>query len=650
MFTDHGLDGIPVDSQNVRFLRTPDEFYTTLVNKTKTAKQRIYLTSLYLGVGPLERQLVDELENTLDKNPKLEVKMLFDYLRGTRGGALGTAGMLAERKLRNAEVYLFHTPDLRGTLKRILPERMNEIVGLQHMKFFIFDDSIIISGANLSDTYFTNRQDRYVVIEDCPRLIEFFIAIYDCIASCSYKLVTNGDYKMNSTAQEELIKTDVRKFRREMNSKINAVIGDLSTDSQQNAETMIFPFLQMKPFGIDQEERVMERLLKNSKDDWNLTFATGYFNFDDKYSDLIIRQSQFPSSIILAAPDANGFFGARGISGGIPSLYVYISLLFYRKVQELFKPITMYEWSRSGWSFHAKGIWIEPRDSTEWFATVIGSSNYGYRSTNRDLESQLLIFTKNDKLRREMAEERQNLMEFATKIESSTFERADRYVPIWLFLFAPRPPVRHGESFVTENKKKQIHLNPKFYGNELVDSRLDDSVRLRIPIYRFPSIKICALISRMKLVQTIASVCFAPYQTYAFMNDQISNLTFFGSLGLAVIAPITLFAFTQTFNRIIGVISIDQEQELVRFGSSEFSSSASSYLSFWGGRSNITAHLDSVVPLTDTYDLDTKMKIVKLDLGKHGSLLLSLRKCEIVDEELATEVFGSIEYFETKES
>ncbi|KAI6186573.1 CDP-diacylglycerol--glycerol-3-phosphate 3-phosphatidyltransferase [Aphelenchoides besseyi] len=476
MFTDHGLDGIPVDSQNVRFLRTPDEFYTTLVNKTKTAKQRIYLTSLYLGVGPLERQLVDELENTLDKNPKLEVKMLFDYLRGTRGGALGTAGMLAERKLRNAEVYLFHTPDLRGTLKRILPERMNEIVGLQHMKFFIFDDSIIISGANLSDTYFTNRQDRYVVIEDCPRLIEFFIAIYDCIASCSYKLVTNGDYKMNSTAQEELIKTDVRKFRREMNSKINAVIGDLSTDSQQNAETMIFPFLQMKPFGIDQEERVMERLLKNS----------------------------MPMD----------FFGARGISGGIPSLYVYISLLFYRKVQELFKPITMYEWSRSGWSFHAKGIWIEPRDSTEWFATVIGSSNY----------------------------EELNLQ---------------------LFLFAPRPPVRHGESFVTENKKKQIHLNPKFYGNELVDSRLDDSVRLR------------------------------------------------------------------TFNRIIGVISIDQEQELVRFG----------YLSFWGGRSNITAHLDSVVPLTDTYDLDTKMKIVKLDLGKHGSLLLSLRKCEIVDEELATEVF-----------
>ncbi|KAI6237060.1 CDP-diacylglycerol--glycerol-3-phosphate 3-phosphatidyltransferase [Aphelenchoides besseyi] len=436
MFRDHGLDGIPVDSKNVRFLRTPDEFYTTLVNKTKTAKQRIYLTSLYLGVGSLERQLVDELENSLDKNPKLEVKMMFDYLRGTRGGVLGTAGMLAERKLRNAEVYLFHTPDLRGLLKRLLPERMNEIVGLQHMKFFIFDNSIIISGANLSDTYFTNRQDRYVVIENCPRLIEFFIAIYDCIASCSYKLMTNGDYKINSSAQEELVKTDVRKFRREMNSKINAVIDDLSSDTQQNAETMIFPFLQMKPFGIDQEERVMERLLKNSKGEWNLTFATGYFNFDDKYSDLIIRQSRLPSSIMLAAPDANGFFGARGISGGIPSLYVYISLLFYRKVQELCKPITMYEWSRPGWSFHAKGIWIEPRDSTEWSATVIGSSNYGYRSTNRDLESQLLICTKNDKLRREMAEERRHLMEFATKIESSTFERADRYVPIWVRIFA----------------------------------------------------------------------------------------------------------------------------------------------------------------------------------------------------------------------
>ncbi|KAG8446448.1 hypothetical protein GDO86_014053 [Hymenochirus boettgeri] len=54
---------------------------------------------------------------------------------------------------------LFHTPNLRGLLRLLLPERFNETIGLQHMKIYSFDDNVILSGANLSDSYFTNRQD-----------------------------------------------------------------------------------------------------------------------------------------------------------------------------------------------------------------------------------------------------------------------------------------------------------------------------------------------------------------------------------------------------------------------------------------------------------------------------------------------------------
>lgn len=55
------------------------------------------------------------------------------------------------------KVFLYHTPKLRGLLRWLLPERYNELIGIQHMKLYIFDDSIIISGANLSHDYFTNR-------------------------------------------------------------------------------------------------------------------------------------------------------------------------------------------------------------------------------------------------------------------------------------------------------------------------------------------------------------------------------------------------------------------------------------------------------------------------------------------------------------
>ena len=46
----------------------------------------------------------------------------------------------------NVNVALYHTPDLRGLLKKIVPERYNETVGLSHMKVYLFDDTIILSG------------------------------------------------------------------------------------------------------------------------------------------------------------------------------------------------------------------------------------------------------------------------------------------------------------------------------------------------------------------------------------------------------------------------------------------------------------------------------------------------------------------------
>jgi hypothetical protein len=37
-------------------------------------------------------------------------------------------------------------------------------MGVQHTKVYVCDDTVILSGANLSHDYFTNRQDRYVVV------------------------------------------------------------------------------------------------------------------------------------------------------------------------------------------------------------------------------------------------------------------------------------------------------------------------------------------------------------------------------------------------------------------------------------------------------------------------------------------------------
>ena len=99
------------------------------------------------------------------------------------------------------------------TIRKVLPQRWNEVVGLQHCKVYIFDDSEIISGANLSSDYFTDRwlnlimflfllqsphicgrQDRYVVVENCPGLADYYESYIDCIGELGLASGVSPDF------------------------------------------------------------------------------------------------------------------------------------------------------------------------------------------------------------------------------------------------------------------------------------------------------------------------------------------------------------------------------------------------------------------------------------------------------------------------
>jgi len=47
---------------------------------------------------------------------------------------------------KQVRVSMYHTPDLSGMLKKIMPARFNEGIGLMHMKVYAFDDTLIMSG------------------------------------------------------------------------------------------------------------------------------------------------------------------------------------------------------------------------------------------------------------------------------------------------------------------------------------------------------------------------------------------------------------------------------------------------------------------------------------------------------------------------
>lgn len=168
----------PLKGKNVSVLKEPSEFLECLKRLARNSRKRIVWASLYLGTGEKEQELVDSVETALKNSQSLKVRLLLDYTRGTRGDPNSCTMLKKLLRFGNqCEVYLFHTPKLRNWLKFLLPPRWNEVVGVQHMKIYVFDDSILISGANLSDHYFENRQDRYVLIEDNADLSDYCSAL-----------------------------------------------------------------------------------------------------------------------------------------------------------------------------------------------------------------------------------------------------------------------------------------------------------------------------------------------------------------------------------------------------------------------------------------------------------------------------------------
>lgn len=187
----------PVCANKVKIILEPSRFYDILESKCATAKDRIIMASLYLGVGKLEKALVTNIQKNLQTNSKLKVNILLDFTRGTRGEVNSkTVLMPLVRETKNVTLSLYHTPSLRGLSKKLMPPRWNELIGLQHMKLYLFDETVIISGANLSNDYFTNRQDRYIMIED-KQLADFYSNFVHKVQEFSFRVKSNADVELH---------------------------------------------------------------------------------------------------------------------------------------------------------------------------------------------------------------------------------------------------------------------------------------------------------------------------------------------------------------------------------------------------------------------------------------------------------------------
>ncbi|KAI0077108.1 hypothetical protein K474DRAFT_1771977 [Panus rudis PR-1116 ss-1] len=457
----HGLVNKLADSQpcfamksgNVQILREPTKFYETLLEMIRRAKKRIFISSLYIGSE--EDELINTLMHALKANPSLQVRMHLDLNRSTRPGAKSTAQLvlpLLETYPDRVHIALFRSPKLKGVMAKIVPPRFNEGWGTWHPKIYGADDDVLISGANLNESYFTNRQDRYVLLRSQPAVAQYCFAFLQASSGFSYKLLASSDtpqgYQLiwpdrNVHPQhiEDKAECAWKTFQDTYRLSSTFRIPSSTTDAIDQAtdadhDVLVFPIIQAGQFNIREEEHALGLLFgeisnvamhaHNGQSKIYggpvVDLTSGYFGIYRPYRDFILT-SVAATRIIAAAPKANGFYGSSGLSGRLPEGYTLLEQRFMSAVQRAGREwadsptkdthdvggIQLREWARDGWTYHAKGIWLRPTPSADPYLTVFGSTNLNSRSANLDTELSFVLVTSSPTLRRQLAEEVEGL-------------------------------------------------------------------------------------------------------------------------------------------------------------------------------------------------------------------------------------------------
>lgn len=170
-----------IPATSFRSLSHPKAFYNALLNGIQGSHHRICFSSLYWGVGELEELLVTKLHTALNRKQHLRLRILMDMNRGQRkaskiikfdSSAQLVEGLASSYPNNDVQIgYFCPNPNNFFTEKKMY--QLGEILGVQHSKLVIFDNSVLLTGANLEEQYFTNRKDRYWIFNNVPELANY---------------------------------------------------------------------------------------------------------------------------------------------------------------------------------------------------------------------------------------------------------------------------------------------------------------------------------------------------------------------------------------------------------------------------------------------------------------------------------------------
>ena len=137
------------------------------------------------------------------------------------------------------------------------------------MKLYGFDDQIILSGANLSEDYFTNRQDRYYLFNSKP-LTDYYFKIHTAISSLSYRIMHTDKLKQrfkltwptsNATCEPHL---NIERFISDSSYLLTPLLKQQQLnafeefDENEEYDTIVYPVSQFTPLFPHNQDQLTE--------------------------------------------------------------------------------------------------------------------------------------------------------------------------------------------------------------------------------------------------------------------------------------------------------------------------------------------------------------------------------------------------------
>lgn len=377
------LANMPKLSQSVDDVKTlykTEDFRGALLEQISQAKNTVYITALYLEKDDAGKDILHALYAAKQANPNLDIKILVDWHRAQRG-RIGAAA-----NLTNADWYYEVSQQYPGVEIPIfgVPVNTREALGVLHLKGFLFDDTLLYSGASINDVYLHRhekyRYDRYHLIKNNQLTATMKKFIDDYLLSSDAIHLLNTPDRPKTAEFKGLIK----QFRLSLRGVNYQFTGNASND-----ELAVTPFVGL---GKKNElNRTITHLMSSTAE--KLTICTPYFNLPAVLVRIISKllRDGKKVEIIIGDKTANDFYippeEPFKIIGALPYLYEINLRKFVSRLQRFIdsEQLTVRLWKDGDNTYHLKGMWVD----NQW--QLITGNNLNPRAWGLDLENAVLI-------------------------------------------------------------------------------------------------------------------------------------------------------------------------------------------------------------------------------------------------------------------